>query len=93
MKVKIDLDMTPEEARTLMGLPDLKPMQERLMAQLEKQLSNNMAYVDPEQIMKGIMPMGAQSMEQFQELLWSMARSAMGTSSKSASKEKDQKGE
>ena len=90
MKVKIDLDMTPEEARTLMGLPDLKPMQERLLAQLEKQLSSNMAYVDPEQIMKGIMPVGAQSMEQFQELLWSMARSAMGTSSKTT---KDQKGE
>ena len=90
MKVKIDLDMTPEEARTLMGLPDLKPMQERLLAQLEKQLSSNMAYVDPEQIMKGIMPVGAQSMEQFQELLWSMARSAMGTGAKGT---KDQKGE
>jgi len=92
MKVKIDLDMTPEEARTLMGLPDLKPMQERLLAQLEKQLSSNMAYVDPEQIMKGIMPVGAQSMEQFQELMWSMARSAMGTGSKNTAKEKDQSG-
>ena len=93
MKVKIDLDITPEEARTLMGLPDLQPMQERLMAQLEKQLSSNLAYVDPEQIMKGIMPVGAQSMEQFQELLWSMARSAMGTGSKGSSKDKDQKGD
>ena len=97
MKVKIDLDMTPEEARTLMGLPDLQPMQERLLAQLEKQLASNMTYVDPEQVMKGIMPMGAQSMEQFQELLWGMARSAMGSGGKNAkdktNNDKDQKGE
>ena len=68
-----------------------------LLAQLEKQLASNMTYVDPEQIMKGIMPMGAQSMEQFQELLWGMARSAMGSGGKNAkdktNNDKDQKGE
>jgi hypothetical protein len=28
MKVHIDIDCTPEEARTFFGLPDLQPMQE-----------------------------------------------------------------
>ncbi len=26
MKVEIEIDLTPEEARTLLGLPDLKPL-------------------------------------------------------------------
>ena len=54
MKVKIDLDMTAEEARTLMGLPDLEPMQQRLLEQLEKQVSNNMSYMDPEAMIRAV---------------------------------------
>lgn len=78
MKVTIDVDLTPEEARRLMGLPDLEPMQQRLLGQLEKQLASNLAYIDPEMIVKAILPVGAQGLEQFQNLLWGMARSAAG---------------
>jgi hypothetical protein len=31
MKITTNVDCTPDEARILMGLPDLKPMQEVLM--------------------------------------------------------------
>ena len=78
MKVTINVDLSPEEARRLMGLPDLEPMQQRLIAQLEKQLAGNLSYVDPEMLVKAILPVGAQGLEQFQELLWGMARNAMG---------------
>jgi hypothetical protein len=78
MKVTVDVDLTPEEARRLMGLPDLEPMQQRLLAQLEKQVSSNLSYMDPEMIVKTILPAGAQGFEQFQNLLWGAARSAMG---------------
>ena len=77
MKVSIDLDLTPEEARRLLGLPDIQPMQERLMAQMEKQMMQNMSYLDPETMMKVLVPAGAQGLEKFQEMLWGMARSAM----------------
>ena len=79
MKVTIDVDLSPEEARRLMGLPDLEPMQQRLLAQLEKQMAQNMSYMDPETLVKTIMPVGAQGLEQFQNLLWSVARTATGT--------------
>jgi hypothetical protein len=78
MKVTVDVDLTPEEARRLMGLPDLEPMQQRLLEQLEKQLSSNLGYMDPEMIVKSILPMGAQGLEQFQNLLWGLAKSATG---------------
>lgn len=79
MKVTIDVDLTPEEARRLMGLPDLEPMQQRLLAQLEKQMATNLAYMDPEMIVKAVLPVGAQGLEQFQNLLWGMARTATGS--------------
>lgn len=91
MKVKIDLDMTAEEARTLMGLPDLEPMQQRLLEQLEKQVSNNMSYMDPEAMIRAVLPAGAQGLEKFQDLMWGMARSAMGGTSKSGGAKSDTK--
>ena len=95
MKVKIDLDMTAEEARTLMGLPDLEPMQQRLLEQLEKQVSNNMSYMDPEAMIRAVLPAGAQGLEKFQDMMWGMARSAMGggTSKSGSAKSDTKKGE
>lgn len=89
MKVTINVDLTPEEARRFMGLPDLEPMQQRLLAQLEKQLASNLSYMDPEMIVKAILPVGAQGLEQFQNLLWGVARSATGGGAKKRSARKD----
>lgn len=86
MKVTIDVDLSPEEARRLMGLPDLEPMQQRLLAQLEKQMAQNLSYMDPETLVKTIMPVGAQGLEQFQNLLWSMARTATGNGKKTTTR-------
>ena len=38
MKVTIEIDCTPLEARQFFGLPDVQPMQAALLAQMEKQL-------------------------------------------------------
>ena len=35
MKIKIEVDCTPEEARNFFGLPNVKPMQEAVMARIE----------------------------------------------------------
>src|SRR5262245_24852222 len=35
MKVKIEIDCTPIEARDFLGLPDVKPMQEAMMDQMQ----------------------------------------------------------
>lgn len=87
MKVTINIDCTPEEARTFLGLPDVQPMQEALMRQMQEQLSANMKAMDPETMMNTWLPMGLQGIEQFQKLIWSQMSNAMGgTTMKDAKK-------
>jgi hypothetical protein len=38
MNVTINVDLTPSEARELMGLPDVKPLQDAAMARVEKRI-------------------------------------------------------
>ena len=86
MNIKIDIDCTPEEARTFFGLPDVKPMQEALMAQLEERMAANFAAMDPETLLKTWMPMGLQGFEQMQKAFWSqMGGGAKPTSGKDKS--------
>lgn len=64
MKVGIDIDCTPAEARAFLGLPDVKPMQDALMKQLEERISAVLSGTDGDVLMKTWMPLGVQGMEQ-----------------------------
>jgi hypothetical protein len=86
MKITIDVDCTPEEARTMLGLPDVKPMQEAMMAEMEERMRGAMESMDPESLMKtwvvpGMMPGmtegGATGFEQMQKAFWSQMTGAM----------------
>lgn len=52
MKIKFDIDCTPEEIRAALGLPDVKPMQEVLVAELEGRLKAALTSIDPETMIK-----------------------------------------
>ena len=52
MKVTIEVDCTPEEARVFMGLPDVKPMQAAVMANLEQQAVRATEHFAPESMLK-----------------------------------------
>ena len=52
MKVTIEIDCTPDEARTFMGLPDVKPMQAAVMASLEQQAVRAADSFSPEAMLK-----------------------------------------
>lgn len=69
MKVHVDVECTPEEARTLLGLPDVKPMQAALMADIEARMKKNLAAVDPESLIKMWLPTGVPGFEQWQKFL------------------------
>lgn len=71
MKITVDVDCTPEEARTFLGLPDVKPMQEALMKQIQDQMAANLHAVDPETMLKVWLPAGVAGMEQLQKMFWS----------------------
>ena len=71
MKITVDVDCTPEELRTFFGLPDVRPMQDALMKQIQDQMAANLHAMEPEAMFKVWMPAGIQGMEQMQKMLWS----------------------
>jgi hypothetical protein len=78
MKVRIEIDMTPDEARRTMGLPDITALQEKLVQQMERRLTAALDTSDPEAMLKAWFPMSSQGFEQFQRFLWDSARQATG---------------
>ncbi len=71
MKISVDIDCTPEEARQFLGLPDVRPMQDAVMAQLQEQLQSNLKAMEPEALMKTWLPVSLQGWEQLQRMFWS----------------------
>ena len=56
MKIKLDIDCTPEEARSFFGLPDVKPLQERMMKEVEQRMVHGLQAMDPADMIKTWMP-------------------------------------
>ena len=71
MKVTIDVDCTPEEARAFLGLPAVAPLQEALMQEMQKRMLEGMAQMEPEALLKQWLPAGAEGWEQMQKAFWS----------------------
>ncbi len=78
MKLHIDLDFTPEEARAFLGMPDVKPMQEAVMRQMQERLEAALNGMDGESLFKAWLPMGFQGLEQLQRFFWSQMGARMG---------------
>ena len=71
MKVTVEIDCTPQEARTFMGLPDVSGLNEHLVNEMTKRMDANVAALQPEELMKSWMAFGGQAQEQFLRLLQS----------------------
>jgi len=59
MKVKIEIDCTPQEARSFFGLPDLEPLHDAMTDGLKGRMEKAAAVMEPEALMKAWMPGGA----------------------------------
>ena len=77
MKVTFNVECSPEEARAFLGLPDVAPMQQALMGELEQRLRDNIGAMTPDNMLKTWMPAGMQNMEQAQKLFWSNIQQTM----------------
>lgn len=85
MKITIEVDCTPAEARAFMGLPDVEPLQAEVMAEVQRRVMNALALTDPQQLLKNWAPWSAQSMETFQNF----ARAATAGWSQGPGRERD----
>ena len=76
MKIKIEVDCTPEEARGFLGLPDVRALNEAMMTEMQSKLAQSMSMMDPETFMSKWVPAGMQGMESLTKLMWEKAAQA-----------------
>ncbi len=75
MKVTIELDCTPNEARSFFGLPDVTGLNEHLVKEMKNRVDANLNLLQPEELMRNWMSFGGQAQETFMRL---MAAAASG---------------
>lgn len=63
MKITVDVDCTPEEARSFLGLPDVRPMQERLMQEIQDRVSASLRAMQPDEMLRLWMPANLKNVE------------------------------
>ncbi len=73
MKVTIEVDCTPEEARRFMGLPDVTPLHEEMIKHMSDSMAASLPSMDPTKIAEMWMPLNTQMMEQAQKAMRTMA--------------------
>ncbi len=72
MKITVDIDCTPEEARSFLGLPDVKPMQEHLMQELQERMSAGLRAMQPDEMLRIWLPANLKNVEQMYDALLRM---------------------
>ena len=70
MKIKIDVNLTPEEARAFFGLPDLQPLQEEMLGKIREKMLAGVDGYDPLTVMQPFLPKNLQTMEAMQKAFW-----------------------
>ena len=68
MKINLEVDCTPEEARRAMGLPDLTPLHDRYLGKLMETMESGGSPEILEAMMKSWAPMGEAGMNFWKQM-------------------------
>ena len=52
MKMTIEVDCSPEEARRFLGLPDVSSLNDHLVGEMKKRIDANMSMISPDEMVK-----------------------------------------
>lgn len=74
MKITVDVDCTPEEARRFMGLPDLTPIHDLYLDKMKKTIEEGVSPDAIEAMMRNWMPMGEAGMNLWRGMFDQMGR-------------------
>jgi hypothetical protein len=85
MHVKVDVDITPEEVRRLMGLPDLHGFQQEIMDRIKQQMLAGAEGYDPLTLFRPFLEQTASSVEGFQKLFGGLMSAGLGAAAKGKS--------
>ncbi|MDX9998211.1 MAG: DUF6489 family protein [Phenylobacterium sp.] len=78
MKMTIEVECTPQEARAFLGLPDVTPLNEKLVSEMQARMEQNIAMLSPDEMLKTWASFGAASQEQFRKLMTAAADNMLG---------------
>lgn len=78
MKVKVEVECTPVEARAFMGLPDVTPLNDHLVEEMRLRMDENIRMLGPDQVLKFWTAFGGQAQEQFRTLMTAAASAGLG---------------
>lgn len=75
MKIRIDVDCSPEEARAFLGWPDVREFQRAAMEQVRQRTAEYFESMEPDELAKAWMPTGIEAWNAMQQ---TFARFASG---------------
>jgi hypothetical protein len=79
MKVNVEIECTPLEARQFLGLPNVEPMQAAILEQMEKKMLSEMERFSPEFLMKSWLTLVPENAERMQELFTTLFTKGFGS--------------
>jgi hypothetical protein len=86
MKVNIEIDCTPEEARRFLGLPDLEPLHQVYLDKMEGLVAKGITPDLVQDMLKSWAPMGEAGLGLVQSLVGQFTGGPIGGSPRSGSK-------
>jgi hypothetical protein len=73
MKISVDVDCTPDEARRFLGLPDLTPVHEAYVRRMTKAATEGLSAESAAEMMKSWGPMSEAGMATWRSMLEGMS--------------------
>ena len=70
MKIRLDVEATPQELRVFFGLPDVEAFQQELLDQLRRNMQAGMEGFDPATFMAPFLPAHLRNLEALQTRFW-----------------------
>ena len=78
MKMTIEIDCSPQEARAFLGLPDVTGLNDKLVEEMQKRMTSNMAMLSPDELIKNCTAFWVGAQEQFRNLMNAAVDVGMG---------------
>ena len=78
MKMTIEIDCSPQEARAFLGQPDVTGLNDKLVEEMQKRMTSNMAMLSPDELIKNWTAFGVGAQEQFRNLMNAAVDVGMG---------------
>jgi hypothetical protein len=72
MKITMDIECTPEEARRLMGLPDMGPIHDIYLEKLKETMSQGLTPETMDRMIRTWTPMGEVGMNAWRQMIEQM---------------------